>query len=69
MAPFPRLVGGSRLALSRTDGENISLARSTDGVIWDDTSGNLVDSHGVGDDRIRVFSIDVAELIAALTPV
>ena len=36
MALFPRLVGGHHLALSRTDGENISLARSTDGVIWDD---------------------------------
>lgn len=36
MALFPRLVGGQHLALSRTDGENISLARSADGVIWDD---------------------------------
>jgi len=36
MALFPRLVGGHHLALSRTDGENISLARSADGVIWDD---------------------------------
>ena len=36
MALFPRLVGGRHLALSRTDGENISLARSADGVIWDD---------------------------------
>ena len=36
MALFPRLVGGAHVALSRTDGENISLARSTDGVIWSD---------------------------------
>lgn len=36
MALFPRLVGGQHLALSRTDGENISLARSADGLIWDD---------------------------------
>ena len=36
MALFPRLVAGHHLALSRTDGENISLARSADGVIWDD---------------------------------
>lgn len=36
MALFPRLIGGHHLALSRTDGENISLARSTDGVIWED---------------------------------
>ena len=36
MALFPRLVGGLHLALSRTDGENISLATSVDGVIWDD---------------------------------
>jgi predicted GH43/DUF377 family glycosyl hydrolase len=36
MALFPRLVGGSHLALSRTDGENISLARSRNGVVWTD---------------------------------
>ncbi len=36
MALFPRLVGGRHLALSRTDGESISLAASDDGVIWDD---------------------------------
>lgn len=36
MALFPRLVAGRHLALSRTDGENISLAGSADGVIWDD---------------------------------
>jgi predicted GH43/DUF377 family glycosyl hydrolase len=35
MALFPRPVGGFHLALSRTDGESISLARSKDGVIWD----------------------------------
>lgn len=34
MALFPRLVGGRHLALCRTDGENISLAESEDGVIW-----------------------------------
>ncbi|MEI5582445.1 MULTISPECIES: glycosylase [unclassified Agromyces] len=36
MALFPRRVGGDHLALTRTDGENILLARSADGVIWDD---------------------------------
>lgn len=36
LALFPRLVGGENLALSRTDGENISLARSADGLHWDD---------------------------------
>jgi predicted GH43/DUF377 family glycosyl hydrolase len=36
MALFPRLVGGSHLALSRTDGENISLAKSRNGVVWTD---------------------------------
>lgn len=35
MALFPRLVGGAHLALSRTDGETISLARSEDGLTWD----------------------------------
>ncbi|GAA5211787.1 glycosylase [Microbacterium kyungheense] len=35
MALFPRPVAGRYLALSRTDGENISLAESHDGVIWD----------------------------------
>jgi predicted GH43/DUF377 family glycosyl hydrolase len=34
MALFPRLVGGRHLALCRTDGENISLAYSTDGFRW-----------------------------------
>ncbi|HYJ50404.1 MAG TPA: glycosylase [Microbacterium sp.] len=36
MALFPRLVGGKHLALSRVDGESISLASSDDGEIWDD---------------------------------
>jgi predicted GH43/DUF377 family glycosyl hydrolase len=36
MALFPRPVRGSHLALARTDGESISLARSTDGIIWRD---------------------------------
>lgn len=34
MALFPRLVDGSYLALSRTDGESIFLARSRDGLVW-----------------------------------
>lgn len=34
MALFPRPVDGRYLALSRTGGENISLAESRDGVIW-----------------------------------
>ena len=34
MALFPRPVGGRYLALSRSGGENISLAESHDGVIW-----------------------------------
>jgi predicted GH43/DUF377 family glycosyl hydrolase len=36
MALFPRQVDGVHLALARTDGESISLARSADGVIWSD---------------------------------
>ena len=36
MALFPRLVAGRHLALSRTDGENITLAESEDGLVWDD---------------------------------
>lgn len=36
MALFPRLVGGTHVALARTDGESISLARSDDGVGWSD---------------------------------
>lgn len=80
MALFPRLVDGRHLALSRTDGENISLARSSDGVIWDDAgivhrptelwelvqlgncgapietdSGWLVLTHGVG--ALRTYSM------------
>ncbi len=35
MALFPRLVGGRHLALSRTGGESITLAGSTDGLNWD----------------------------------
>lgn len=34
MALFPRTVGGDHLALTRTDGESISLARSADGLHW-----------------------------------
>jgi predicted GH43/DUF377 family glycosyl hydrolase len=34
MALFPRLVGGRHLALCRTDGENISLTGSRDGLAW-----------------------------------
>jgi predicted GH43/DUF377 family glycosyl hydrolase len=34
MALFPRLVGGQHLALSRSDGENISVASSADGYTW-----------------------------------
>ena len=37
MALFPRLVGGTHLALSRTDGETISLAASEDGLTWDES--------------------------------
>lgn len=36
MALFPRRVGGELLALSRTDGDHISLARSEDGLRWED---------------------------------
>lgn len=36
MALFPRLVGGTHLALARTDGESISLAQSDDGFGWSD---------------------------------
>ena len=35
MALFPRPVGGRRLALSRWDRENISVASSIDGYVWD----------------------------------
>jgi predicted GH43/DUF377 family glycosyl hydrolase len=36
MALFPRRVGGRHLALSRGDGENISLSSSDDGLVWKD---------------------------------
>jgi predicted GH43/DUF377 family glycosyl hydrolase len=36
MALFPRPIGSEHLALSRTDGQNISLARSADGFAWSD---------------------------------
>jgi predicted GH43/DUF377 family glycosyl hydrolase len=36
MAFFPRTIAGVHWALTRTDGENISLARSDDGFTWDD---------------------------------
>jgi predicted GH43/DUF377 family glycosyl hydrolase len=80
MALFPRLVGGVHLALARTDGESISLARSADGFAWGDPTvvhapvapweliqtgncgspietahGWLVLTHGVG--PFRVYSI------------
>jgi len=34
MALFPRLVNGRHLALCRSDGENLSLASSADGLSW-----------------------------------
>jgi predicted GH43/DUF377 family glycosyl hydrolase len=34
MALFPRRIGNAMLALTRTDGENLTLARSTDGLEW-----------------------------------
>ncbi|CAN5309319.1 glycoside hydrolase family 130 protein [soil metagenome] len=36
MAFFPRPIDGTRWALTRTDGENISLACSDDGISWND---------------------------------
>lgn len=36
MALFPRRIGGRHLAVSRGDGENISLSASDDGVVWAD---------------------------------
>ena len=36
MALFPRMVQGQHLALTRVGGENISLASSSDGLVWDD---------------------------------
>lgn len=38
MALFPRLVGGLHLAVTRTGGEKMSLARSADGLVWNDES-------------------------------
>lgn len=38
MAFFPRRIDGVRLALTRTDGESISLARSPDGFAWEDVA-------------------------------
>ncbi|MEO8261169.1 MAG: glycoside hydrolase family 130 protein [Pseudolysinimonas sp.] len=34
IAFFPRSIGGVQWALTRTDGENISIARSSDGLAW-----------------------------------
>ena len=36
MALFPRPIGGKMFALTRTDGENTSIARSSDGLSWAD---------------------------------
>ena len=36
MALFPRPIGGTMFALTRTDGENTSIARSPDGLSWTD---------------------------------
>jgi predicted GH43/DUF377 family glycosyl hydrolase len=36
MALFPRPIGGKMFALTRTDGENTSIARSSDGFSWTD---------------------------------
>ncbi len=36
MALFPRPIGGKMFALTRTDGENTSIARSSDGLFWSD---------------------------------
>ncbi len=36
MALFPRRIGGKMFALTRTDGENISIARSAQGLSWID---------------------------------
>lgn len=38
MAFFPRRIDGSRWAVTRTDGENISIARSADGLEWTDVA-------------------------------
>ena len=80
MALFPRRVGGQMLALSRGDGESISLTRSANGLDWgaeeavyqpsawwevvqsgncgppmETTEGWLVLTHGVG--PMRVYSV------------
>ncbi|MEO6115027.1 MAG: glycoside hydrolase family 130 protein [Pseudolysinimonas sp.] len=36
MALFPRSIGGTMFALTRSDGENTSIARSKDGLSWTD---------------------------------
>ncbi len=36
MALFPRLIGGLHLAVTRTGGESMSLARSADGMVWNE---------------------------------
>ncbi|MCU1416502.1 MAG: glycosylase [Schumannella sp.] len=38
MAFFPRAIDGTQWALTRTDGENISIARSPDGLSWHDVA-------------------------------
>ena len=38
MAFFPRAIAGTQWALTRTDGENISIARSGDGLSWNDVA-------------------------------
>jgi predicted GH43/DUF377 family glycosyl hydrolase len=37
-ALFPRPIGGAMFALTRTDGENTSIARSSDGLAWSDVA-------------------------------
>jgi len=38
MAFFPRAVSGAQWALTRTDGENLSIAKSADGLSWNDVA-------------------------------
>jgi predicted GH43/DUF377 family glycosyl hydrolase len=38
MALFPRRIDGTRYAVTRTDGENVSVARSHDGLSWADVA-------------------------------
>jgi len=38
MALFPRRIGGAQYALTRTDGENVSVARSDDALSWADVA-------------------------------